>query len=77
MHCAGGKLMPATQDEGEQSGKKGKPKMSRKERLQKRRDEKRAARQAGSDEEDLDQGQFCCMKALAASMNFCMYNFDH
>ena len=37
-------------------GKKGKQKVSRKERVQRKRDQKRAERQAGSDDEDLGQG---------------------
>lgn len=37
--------------------KKGKQKVSRKERIQRKRDQKRAERQAGSDDEDLGQGE--------------------
>ena len=56
MPCTGGK--PATMPEAEDGsvGKKGKQKVSRKERIQRKRDQKRAERQAGSDDEDLGQG---------------------
>ena len=53
--------MPAVQEEDEQVGNKGKQKMSRKERLQRKRDQKRAERQAGSDDDDLDQGEPMCI----------------
>ena len=54
---AGGDLAPAVQEADEQGGKKGKQKVSRKERLQRKRDQKRAERQAGSDDEDVNQGE--------------------
>ena len=53
----GGDLAPPIQEADEQIGKKGKLKVSRKERLQKKRDQKRAERQAGSDDEDVNQGE--------------------
>ncbi len=53
----GGDLAPAVQEADEQGGKKGKQKVSRKERLQRKRDQKRAERQAGSDDEDVNQGE--------------------
>ncbi len=53
----GGDLAPPVQEADEQIGKKGKLKVSRKERLQKKRDQKRAERQAGSDDEDVNQGE--------------------
>ena len=55
-YAAGGK--PAAMPEAEDGslGKKGKQKVSRKERIQRKRDQKRAERQAGSDDEDLGQG---------------------
>lgn len=46
--------------------KKGKQKVSRKERIQRRRDQKRAERQAGSDDEDLGQGELCIAVLLRA-----------
>ena len=58
MPCSGGKLVPATAVEEEAAGRKGTPKVSRKERLQRKRDQKRAERQAGSDGDDLEQGTF-------------------
>lgn len=58
MMGAGGQLVPAAAEEDEQVGKKVKQKMSRKERLQRKRDQKRAERQAGSDDEDVNQGEF-------------------
>ena len=56
MSRAGGK--PAAVPEAEEGsvGNKGKQKVSRKERVQRKRDQKRAERQAGSDDEDLGQG---------------------
>ncbi|DBA79259.1 TPA: hypothetical protein ACH3X1_009072 [Trebouxia sp. C0004] len=53
----GGDLAPAVQEADEQISKKGKQKVSRKERLQRKRDQKRAERQAGSDDEDVNQGK--------------------
>lgn len=55
--CTGGKP-PAAAAEAEDGsvGKKGKQKVSRKERIQRKRDQKRAERQAGSDDEDLGRG---------------------
>ena len=58
MMGAGGQLVPAVAEEDEQVGKKVKQKMSCKERLQRKRDQKRAERQAGSDDEDVNQGEF-------------------
>jgi len=57
ISSAGGDLTPAVQEADEQIGKKGKPKVSRKERLQRKREQKRAERQAGSDDEDVNQGE--------------------
>ncbi len=57
ISSAGGDLAPAVQEADEQIGKKGKQKVSRKERLQRKRDQKRAERQAGSDDEDVNQGE--------------------
>ena len=63
-------MAAAPAGEEEQAGRKGKQKVSRKERLQRKRDQKRAERQAGSDDEDLHQGNIfllwyscfvCCM----------------
>lgn len=56
MTCTGGKPAAVTEAEDGSVGKKGKQKMSRKERIQRKRDQKRAERQAGSDDEDLGQG---------------------
>ena len=55
---AGGKLA-AAEPEAEEQGhsKRSKPKVSRKERIQRKRDQRRAERQAGSDDEDLGQGE--------------------
>ena len=53
----GGDLAPAVQEADEQTGEEGKQKVSRKERLQRKRDQKRAERQAGSDDEDVNQGE--------------------
>ena len=49
-------MASAPAGEQEQVGRKGKQKVSSKERLQRKRDQKRAERQAGSDDEDLEQG---------------------
>lgn len=56
MPCTGGKPAAVTEAEDGSVGKKGKQKVSRKERIQRKRDQKRAERQAGSDDEDLGQG---------------------
>lgn len=54
----GGKLAAdGPEAEEEAGGKRGKQKVSRKERIQRKRDQKRAERQAGSDDEDLGQGK--------------------
>lgn len=58
MMGAGGQLLPAVAEENEQVGKQVKQKISRKERLQRKRDQKRAERQAGSDDEDVNQGEY-------------------
>lgn len=58
MPCAGGKpeaVAPEAEDGS--ISKKGKQKVSRKERIQRKRDQKRAERQAGSDDEDLGHGE--------------------
>ena len=54
--CTGGKPAAVPEAEDGSVGKKGKQKVSRKERIQRKRDQKRAERQAGSDDEDLGQG---------------------
>lgn len=61
---AGGKLQAiAEEEEQARPGSKQKAKVSRKERLQKKRDQKRAEREAGSDNDDVENGESnstCC-----------------
>ena len=59
MPCVGGKLQAAEEEEEEttQPGRKPKAKVSRKERLQKKRDQKRAEREVGSDNDDVDNSE--------------------
>lgn len=67
-HYTGGKLQPVGEEEElPRPGHKGKAKVSRKERLQKKRDQKRAEREAGSDDDDINKGGPCIqMDCIAA-----------
>ena len=57
LHCVGGKLAAGNGEAEDEAGvRKGKQKVSRKERIQRKREQRRAERQAGSDDEDLGQG---------------------
>lgn len=64
VHNAGGKLQPVQAgEEAVQPGPNRKTKVSRKERLQKKRDQKRAEREAGSDDDEGNKGASCsCMQ---------------